>query len=1644
MTVASGIRPEPSSARRNNPNHSNTPATALPLANPDSYISASPSLHTSSSTSLAELAHLVKLQTYQEHKHTQSRIRLHKCLVSNALSVRLTRTADTCHTVLVDHLKSDLKKDFAKLYNALHDVRNSCEATRRFALLEPNLDQNGRNNAEDIDPKKELNSWLHEIPHHAREAILSFVSMIRSNPRYLSSRLARLSSAELENMVRFHQSLSPPDSVISNPRRGPTSLNTNARGSPNVPSPIERLLSFHRGDPLYTLLHTIFANSMGPDSAEDKRRTDVWATTCARLLNESKGEQFLFAVLDSWAAMREWPAKNNLETCLMGLLQEGAFLLDRAEDQPGAKSPQELRGKIDLLAEEFHSRGVRELFKVLDDDPSAGGIPEGVLELGNAILSKIEDPKRKKNAEMMIMVKWFFGRFLISGIQYPEYHGIMSGYYISEHARLKILRPLINKMTKAAYNVMWVDMKQSAPVEPTLRIHIENLLTRFRAARPADSPPILLPSKSITAPPETLDIQPYIVLCPADVVTLYNALYPPNSSSSSFTESREIKRTGNRPVRPLMGKSVTSGGYDMGPASVLSNSSSSLTSDSASLYAPLLERSGVYDDKIQYNSAMPSPASFSMPSSASFMGSDEISASEKLGADIRSAVEAMKGRLAPEVTSGRCHPCAEKWAVLFVSTDGTQLSLKMKSDLEDDDDDEDEAGHDSDSEDDGPGDTDGFDTDYNQLKESIKKLVGEFEVPENVDPDQQKYSNRTSPLKCQPLKVEVGEEVPEEDEDECETPPVQLDPSNPYYPTSNLTAMLVASQKPTTNQTEKSRADPNPTKESGLSRMLSAAYQQCLARGDYVRAQQYHRALVQLSRLPVSLGRDGHNPLLHIFSRGARDTIEKCAGVMEEIEAWFVWLASAQERQDNSVKEAIRKIQDLRDKMWYVTDVRNSAAYEEAKSVTLALKKMGQPVKPSTGKPAAPKTRSGLGHRMSTSNISLLKSDTIMDILAAPIEHGGPNKLSDEQADITANYLSRFSVENFCKGEERIHRFCCEIDKCVTKLVGDGILDGPVLWSSELYSRDDRDLATIHRKAELYLPMIGDYSQETDDGRGIKKSFDMLRRPSATDLLSLSRSRLSSSGTDMSTSRSVGRTRSNAGMDSMMDQQDLFGAPSPTPQPSTPTFWSPFASLASNRAKAPQPTPALMIKPPEEVNEKKRKFLSQLKQSLTGLLISDLGVEVFGQGSETDVWFSGDIGLECIQRKEEQEAETRKKAAEKAMGAKAKRASKKKSMKSLRRAATHNNGIFEALGKGEKGELAAPIATFENAAHDTCSGEENSSSSDAPPRNIQSTLSKKGGLTAFPYQHAFKSLLNKFSTHPNPYQKLQALYELELLIVASLSSTTPKFFGRNMSNSPVLGVLNEATSRISSLQLSQPTNLEGVIANVEERRSHATNNTTVISPMMTPTGSRSPRPVAPSTDMIVEVLQNLFRQADIRPRTLFRDLQYVAAFVPASILDMTEIGKAFWDTGLAALGLKQDVCRTMVEIADEIIAYHTKKRVSDAKAKNSDHANSDPLARHSMKDAARMWTITAKEGDPTAQRELAIFYLTNPSLLPRCTKPLSKPKDTFRPDMMVARGEDPEKRDPATMCVSYHWMELSSQGGDELAKKYLLQRDEGW
>lgn len=431
---------------------------------------------TSDTTTLDELAHLVRLSTYQERKRAHSRVRLQRSLVSTALSARLARCGELAHRTLVDNFRADEKKSFANLYNAIHDVRNSCDATRKYALLEPDLDK-GRPHPNGRDDSDCLSTFMNEIPQRSRETLLNFLTQIRTNPDYLASRIASLTPAELSALTIFHQGLEPIDSVLPFHTRSKGAASSIHRNSSHIPTAVERLLSFQRHDPLSALIHTCFANSAGPDSVEDLRRTDVWATTCARLITESKPgtDPFICSVLNVWTAMRDWSGRSNMEWYLMKILEDGAFLLERAEEQAGPRIHVEPRSAKDTIAaDEFYEAAIKGLFEVVDD-PGAGGIPEGLLELGNAILRKL-DPKRHNPTRRFLVSKWLFSVFLLNAIIHPEVgdsyiylllslkltssqsYGMMSEYHITEYGRQKILKEVAMRSQRLVVDMTWCEL----------------------------------------------------------------------------------------------------------------------------------------------------------------------------------------------------------------------------------------------------------------------------------------------------------------------------------------------------------------------------------------------------------------------------------------------------------------------------------------------------------------------------------------------------------------------------------------------------------------------------------------------------------------------------------------------------------------------------------------------------------------------------------------------------------------------------------------------------------------------------------------------------------------------------------------------------------------------------------------------------------------------------------------------------------------------------------------------------------------------------------------------------------------------------------------------------------------------------------
>jgi hypothetical protein len=114
-----------------------------------------------------------------------------------------------------------------------------------------------------------------------------------------------------------------------------------------------------------------------------------------------------------------------MEWYLMKILEDGAFLLEKAEDQAGTRIHVEPRNAKDsIAADEFYTAAVQGLFEIVDD-PGAGGIPEGLIELGNAILRKL-DPKWHHATRRFLISKWLFSVFLLNVVIHPEAGGVQS------------------------------------------------------------------------------------------------------------------------------------------------------------------------------------------------------------------------------------------------------------------------------------------------------------------------------------------------------------------------------------------------------------------------------------------------------------------------------------------------------------------------------------------------------------------------------------------------------------------------------------------------------------------------------------------------------------------------------------------------------------------------------------------------------------------------------------------------------------------------------------------------------------------------------------------------------------------------------------------------------------------------------------------------------------------------------------------------------------------------------------------------------------------------------------------------------------------------------------------------------------------
>lgn len=358
---------------------------------------------------------------------------------------------------------------------------------------------------------------------------------------------------------------------------------------------------------------------------------------------------------------------------------------------------------------------------------------------------------------------------------------------------------------------------------------------------------------------------------------------------------------------------------------------------------------------------------------------------------------------------------------------------------------------------------------------------------------------------------------------------------------------------------------------------------------------------------------------LQKLSKEKQTAISLC----DELEEQLGPYEAAYQGLKRQIKAFMSGLEELRLKLWYTAEVVNSSPYQNARNIAAALSQMAIPMMQATTQLDS-QVRPGTSRSSRSSIFGEPQSDT-MQLLKAPTEYGGPRKLADEQIESVNSWLKQQAIDNFCTGEERLHRFCMEIQLITKRLTGDTILQSPELWSSDLFSGESFSYG-IHSVNISSAPASTRPASVRSDS--LSATFPGLRPP------------IRSSESDSRSVMSDGRSSNGRGSVYQLFQQRLdprlltpslassFGSYGRNSSANTTTseIFTPSQSSVTTQSVYSRPPSILQgglpnfgVRPALSEKEKKR-FREQLRKGLVCLLLSDLGSLAWSRGCETDAW----------------------------------------------------------------------------------------------------------------------------------------------------------------------------------------------------------------------------------------------------------------------------------------------------------------------------------------------------------------------------------------------------------------------------------------
>lgn len=872
-----------------------------------------------------------------------------------------------------------------------------------------------------------------------------------------------------------------------------------------------------------------------------------------------------------------------------------------------------------------------------------------------------------------------------------------------------------------------------------------------------------------------------------------------------------------------------------------------------------------------------------------------------------------------------------------------------------------------------------------------------------------------------------------------------------------------------------------------LLEMLLAAANTSFGRREYAVADLYHNAYNTLQKRSDSAEAfSNFSPLLCGLCNEQEIVIDQCEARMEDAILISSQATSERSHLSEMIDDQIMRLQKCRLRMWYTHDVRNTKVWTQAWEVVKCLHRMSSPkdgLEDGSGpSPVSDQTGpSSFGAQHSTglvrttsrdrrfprfprelrpqsNNSSSVSGLSAFDhgVFEALVGNTDPlvlKKLSKGQSDQTRAWIQSTDIHDFCLGEERIHRLCYEIDDLSRRLFH---LD---VHSLEEINIDDAKASSLWKsilfRYESLLFRLSSSTEDTrhfDAPRSANNSDDftfsgMLRRGSAGDLLSLARSGNRQRGNSLG---SLDSPQSR----SMLRTSSLVEEAPRTPNP---------PAQSTEQARSRYNRPASFVSDDVASDHAKdrdqqaiRDFLLQTHLGLISLLISDFACPLFHDGSETDEWHNSDLTETALLRKLHVEDHLRDRILENTQLALEKLTLSIPRIKTNQNASKHLRtksvvasqffGGSQSATETFKASLVPPSidtassrTTLVNPLERTNSATSyldmiNSSEPIRTPMTPSRSFTERTAQPQkFPLLKAYKEIMHRFSTQTSPYEKMRALYDFELLIVADIS---PKNNGLeadhvrmapSMPQTPIVHV--DKTEGVHSPSTVRESGTRALAEAMSFRSPDLDHPRVSSGTAKSITDCLAPKVTTPGTDAIVDEIQRLLKLPDLRPKTLFRDLQFIATFIPAHILNMTDEGKVFWDFSLAALAIKRETTDALVDHATTIV-LRGQMLMPPPNTKWNHLAGS-------IRDAVTIFAHAAKEHHPVAMRELGILMLTHPDSCKIVLPAFSDPSKLWGRRKHGESQRAGSSESQVYRVVARMWLERAVDAGDLIGKEWL-------